>query len=178
MNQALLSRLTQITKVVLDKQMHCKDEAQVLLFDRQCGLSSLLADAYGANMPQAEKLDFDQENPEELREKLLGLPSGSTVVLVQSTNFRLDDFRIRLQLFNAGIGCLEHAHLNYFTESEYETYADALEFRGDYYKKVGGELAQKLENAGSIMAFFGNRKTEEVLRFVAKCSPKPKIFLA
>ena len=45
MNTTLLERLIQITKVVLEKQMQCKDEPQVLLFDRQCDFSSILADA-------------------------------------------------------------------------------------------------------------------------------------
>ena len=150
MNTTLLERLIQITKVVLEKQMQCKDEPQVLLFDRQCDFSSILADAYSANMPRAEKINFDDEKPDELREKLLSLPSGSTVVLVQSSNFRLDDFRIRLQLFNAGIGCLEHAHLKYFAPDEFETYANALEYRGDYYERFGGLLAGKLEQASEL----------------------------
>jgi len=162
MNTSLLERFTKITKKVLKKQMQCADEPQVLLFDRQCELASLLADAYSANMPQAEKLNFDNEKPEVLREKLLNLPAGSTVVLVQSSNFRLDDFRIRLQLFNAGIGCLEHSHLQYFSLDQYETYANALEYRGEYYKSFGEELAKKLEEAkevkilskdGSILSF-------------------------
>jgi len=156
MTTPLLTRFTEITKELLEKQMQCKDEPQVLLFDRQCGLASLLADAYSANMPHAEKLDFDKENPEELRQKLLSLPSGSTVILVQSTNFRLDDFRIRLQLFNEGIGCLEHAHLDYFPPEEYETYADALQYRGDYYKSIGNALAQKLEAAKEIQVLSKN----------------------
>lgn len=150
MNTPLLNRLIEITKVVLEKQMQCSDEAQILLYDRQCELASLLADAYSANMPHAEKIDFDDEKPEELREKLLSMPSGSSVVLVQSSNFRLDDFRIRLQLFNAGIGCLEHAHLKYFGPDEHETYVNALEYRGDYYQSFGGVLAEKLENAKEI----------------------------
>ena len=37
------------------------------------------------------------EKKVEILEKLKKLPEGSTVVMVQSTNFRLDDFRIRLR---------------------------------------------------------------------------------
>jgi aminopeptidase len=175
MNISLADRLAQITKVVLEKQMQCKDEAQVLLFDRQCSLASLLADAYSVNMPSAEKINFDDEDPNELREKLLNLAPGSTVVLVQSSNFRLDDFRIRLQLFNAGIGCLEHAHLKYFGPEEYETYANALEFRGDHYESYGMVLSEKLEKAKEIKIISKNGST---LRFGAmeKCKINHGIF--
>ncbi|MFT7184171.1 MAG: aminopeptidase [Oceanicoccus sp.] len=175
MNTSLLERFTQITKVVLEKQMQSKDEPTVLLFDRQCDLASLLADAYSVNMPQAEKLNFDDENPDELREKLLNLPSGATVVMIQSSNFRLDDFRIRLQLFNAGIGCLEHAHLKYFGPDEHETYANALEYRGEYYQSLGESLAEKLEHAKEVKVV---SKNGSILRFgsMEKCKINHGIF--
>jgi len=164
MNTPLLERFIQITKVVLEKQMQSKNEVQVLLFDRQCDLAVLLANAYSANMPKAEKINFDEEDPEVLREKLLSLSTGSTVVLVQSSNFRLDDFRIRLQLFNAGIGCLEHAHLKYYEPDEYETYANALKYRGEEYKNLGNTLAEKLEKAREVKIV---SKNGSVLKFGA-----------
>lgn len=159
MNNSLLDRFIQITKVVLDQQMQSKDEDQILLYDRQSGLACLLAEAYSVNMPRAEKLNFDDEAPEILREKLLSLSAGSTVVLVQSSNFRLDDFRIRLQLFNAGIGCLEHAHLKYYEPEEHETYANALEYRGEYYESYGETLAEKLGEAQEMKIISKNGST-------------------
>lgn len=143
-------KLQNIIHDVLEKQMHCSNEPQVLIFDRECELASLLADAYIQNMPTAEHIDFNASNPDEIREKLLKLPEGATVVLVQSTNFRLAEFRIRLELFNKNIGCLEHSRLAYFAPEEYETYINALEFRGDYYKEIGTKLAHKIESAQEI----------------------------
>ena len=42
--------------------------------------------------------NFDDFDKLELKNYLLSLCENSTVILVQSTNFRLDDFRIRLML--------------------------------------------------------------------------------
>ncbi len=147
---ALEKRFQALTRVVLEKQLKSGPEPQVLVYDRQCELAELLAEAYKANMPNAECINFDEIDPEELRLKLIALPKGATVILVQSTNFRITEFRFRLELFNRGLGCLEHTRLAYFKPEEYEIYADALEFRGDYYKAKGSEIAQKLEEATSI----------------------------
>ncbi len=146
----LKDRFRELTALILEKQMGCASEPQVLVYDRQCELAELLAEAYKANMPTAECIDFDQTDPEELRQKLIALPEGATVILVQSTNFRITEFRFRLELFNRGLGCLEHTRLAYFKPQEYGIYADALEFRGDYYKAKGSEIAQKLEEATNI----------------------------
>jgi len=48
-----------------------------------------------------EIINFDEIENNILKDKLMRLESGSTVILVQSTNFRLDDFRLRLNLKNA-----------------------------------------------------------------------------
>ena len=40
------------------------------------------------------------EEVESIKEELLSLPAGSIVILVQSSNFRLSTFRIRLELFH------------------------------------------------------------------------------
>ncbi|MEI7510856.1 MAG: hypothetical protein WCJ84_01720 [Candidatus Peregrinibacteria bacterium] len=151
-----------VTADILKKQLGVADEPQILIFDRQSPLSNLLANAYVQNMPKAEIINFDEWDPQEITQKLLVLPAGATVILVQSRDFRLDDFRIRLKLFNNGVGCLEHTHLQYFYPEQYETYADALVFRGEYYKNLGIRLAEKIENSletkifsrdGSVLSF-------------------------
>lgn len=152
----LSEKVQRITKDILTKQMVCKDEKKMLVYDRMSPLASLLADGYIANMPDAEHIDFEKTDPKEITEKLLALPAGSTVVLVQSLNFRLDAFRIRLQLFNNGVGCMEHARLNYFPEEQFETYVNAIKYRGDEYKRLGEILAKKIDNAKKIEIFSKN----------------------
>lgn len=149
----LAQKFLSITADILKKQMGVQNEPQMLIFDRKSPLSNFLADAYITNMPTAEKIDFDKSDPEEIIQKLLSLPAGATVILVQSQDFRLNDFRIRLQLFHNGVGCLEHTHLQYFYPEEYETYADALVFRGEYYQHLGENLAKKIENCSEMKIF-------------------------
>jgi aminopeptidase len=65
--------------------------------------------------------------------ELLGLPKGSIVILVQSSNFRLSTFRIRLELFNIGVHVIEFNHLAYIKEEEFETFEKTLDYHTDSY---------------------------------------------
>jgi hypothetical protein len=47
---------------------------------------------------------------------------------VQSANFRLSTFRIRLELFNIGVHVIEHNHLAYIPESEFPTFIDCIAY--------------------------------------------------
>lgn len=78
----------------------------------------------------AEVLDPQIES---IKSELLGLPKDSIVILVQSTNFRLSTFRIRLELFNIGVHVIEFNHLAYIKENEFETFEKTLEYHTDSY---------------------------------------------
>ena len=73
------------------------------------------------------------EEVESIKEELLSLPAGSIVILVQSSNFRLSTFRIRLELFHRGVHVVEHNHLSYIPESQLETFIQSHEYRTPYY---------------------------------------------
>ena len=80
----------------------------------------------------------DSENPqiESIKNELMTLPKGSIVVLIQSTNFRLSTFRIRLELFHRGVHVVEFNHLAYIPESQFDTFQDALIYRTDMYTEL------------------------------------------
>jgi hypothetical protein len=71
-----------------------------------------------------------------LKNELTSLPAGSIVVLVQSTNFRLSTFRIRLELFHLGIHVVEFNHLAYILDTEFDTFADSLMYRTSEYVRI------------------------------------------
>lgn len=73
------------------------------------------------------------EEAESIKNELLLLPAGSIVILIQSSNFRLSTFRIRLELFHRGVHVVEHNHLSYIPESEFETFIRSHEYRTPYY---------------------------------------------
>ncbi len=78
----------------------------------------------------AEVLDLQVES---IKSELLGLPKGSIAILVQSTNFRLSTFRIRLELFNIGVHVIEFNHLAYIKENEFETFEKSLAYHREEY---------------------------------------------
>jgi aminopeptidase len=71
-----------------------------------------------------------------LKNELTSLPAWSIVILVQSTNFRLSTFRIRLELFHLGIHVVEFNHLAYILDTEFDTFADSLVYRTSEYVRI------------------------------------------
>ncbi|GAB0174712.1 MAG: hypothetical protein HHAS10_05910 [Candidatus Altimarinota bacterium] len=99
---------------------------------------------------------------EAIKNELTSLPKNSIVILVQSTNFRLSTFRIRLELFHRGVHVIEHNHLAYIKESEIHTFAQSLIYRSDEYIRLEQEFSKLSKNAnqtkivssnGSILTF-------------------------
>ncbi len=86
---------------------------------------------------------------ESIKDELTSLPLWSIVILVQSTNFRLSTFRIRLELFHRGIHVLEFNHLAYIPEWEFDTFQNALIYRSDEYARLEKAFAEKLAWASS-----------------------------
>lgn len=69
--------------------------------------------------------------------------------MVQSANFRLSTFRIRLELFHRSVHVIEHNHLAYIKEEEFDTFTDCIQYRTPEYvrlQKVFTELFEKAES--------------------------------
>lgn len=151
-------KFLQATKDILEKNLQLlnqkyKDKPIVLVYDMDSELSKQLSQWYIRNLENisnAQLIDFHEIPKNDLKEMLLWLEKDSTVILVQSTNFRLDDFRIRLSLHNNGVGCLEHNHLAYIKDSEIENYADAIEYKTDYYDEVSQRLKNICDTADTM----------------------------
>jgi aminopeptidase len=84
---------------------------------------------------------------ESIKDGLTSLPVGSVVILVQSTNFRLSTFRIRLELFHRGVHVVEHNHLAYIPEEEFETFIDSLGYRTDEYIRLEHGFRERIQDA-------------------------------
>ena len=73
------------------------------------------------------------------------------MILIQSTNFRLSDFRIRLELVHRGVAVAEFNHLAYMRENEFHTFERSLEYHTPEYVRqeracqVLGENAEHTE---------------------------------
>jgi len=78
------------------------------------------------------------------------------VVLVQTTNFRMDAYRIRVELFKRDLKVIEHPHLGRMPGEEALLYIDALAYDADYYRGVGRGLKAKIDAAPHGVVDSGN----------------------
>ena len=90
---------------------HGPDQSGVVVYDKRSPLARTLTDAYRRCLPQAIFLDFDALPAERVLASFDPLRPSDLVVLVQSANFRLEAFRLRVELFKRGLKVIEHPHL-------------------------------------------------------------------
>ena len=91
---------------------HGPGHAALVVHDTRTDLARALAEGYRRNLPGAAFIDFDQVSPDAVLDAFKRMQAGDLVVLVQSTNFRLEAFRIRVELFKLGLKVVEHVHLS------------------------------------------------------------------
>lgn len=143
-----------LTKNLSDTVFHAIEytpaKQALIVFDEDSTLSQLLTAGYKAVLPKADFLPFNSTTPDDIRQKISGLNAGDLVVLIQSTSFRLNEFRFRLELFNRSLAVIEHPHLGRMPESEHEIYIDALAYDASYYRTIGPELKRRIDAAKII----------------------------
>ena len=137
--------------------LHAQDPA-LLVFDRRTPLAATLTEAYRRNLPQARLIDFDCVAPDAVLAAFRALPAGALVVLVQSTNFRLEAFRIRVELFKLGLKVIEHVHLSRMPGAQGEHYIEALAYDPAYYRGVGQALKARIDRAASAVVDSGGAR--------------------
>jgi hypothetical protein len=128
---------------------HTSKENAIVVYDTNCTLSNILSQGYMRSLPDAQFIDFNLHSPEYILEKLAQLNPYDFVALVQSTSFRLDAFRLRVELFKRKIKVIEHPHLSRMSDTDTPYYIDSLEYDPNYYRKVGNALKDKLDSASS-----------------------------
>ncbi len=159
------------TKNILEKNLKIPEKPYsenkiILVYDLDSPLSREISGGYITNLKNnknSEIINFNKIKKEDLRKKLLNLKENSTVILVQSTNFRIEDFRIRMTLHKMWIWCLEHNHLAYIKDNEIENYIDAIEYKTPYYEKLSKKLKEISDNSNSLKII---SKDWNILEFV------------
>ena len=130
---------------------HEDGQKALVVYDLQTPLSRLLADAYAAALPNAIRVDFDQSTQEHILETIQTLSPQDLVILVQSSNFRLAEYRIRIELFQRGLAVIEHVHLERADdERQMRIYVDALAYDQEYYCGEADRLKAKIDTAAKI----------------------------
>lgn len=122
-------------------------DSALLIYDRDCPLAACLAEAYQASLPDARCLNFTEHSAEAILQEFTGLAAGSLVVLVQSTHFRLEAYRLRVELFKLGLKVIEHPHLARMQGDEATLYLQALAYDADYLRGTGQALKALIDQA-------------------------------
>jgi aminopeptidase len=146
------------TKDILEKNLkiydeRVKDKKVVLVYDLESKLSTFVANWYIENLKNNKNaiiININDIEKENLKVMLLSLEKFSMVILVQSTNFRLDEFRLRLNLKNSNIGCIEHNHLIYMKDKEIQTYLKAISYKWEFFEKLSNNLKNLFDNGRSL----------------------------
>ncbi len=134
---------------------HHPEQSAIVVWDSQCELAIALKEAYLRCLPDATYIDFDSVSPDAVRAEFERLAPGDLVVLIQSTSFRLDAFRIRVELFKRGLKVIEHPHLSRMPGEEALIYIESLAYDPSYIRGTGHALKARFDAAkvGVINSF-------------------------
>ena len=142
-------------------------QAALVVSDGQCELAVALTQAYKKCIPEARFIDFDSVSSDEILAAIDLLSAGDLVVLVQTTSFRLEAFRIRIELFKRALKVIEHPHLSSMPGAEGLLYIDSLAYDPAYFRSVGHALKARIDCAQSAIIDSGG----EQLIFSAPLEP-------
>ena len=135
----------------------------LVVFDRQSELARDLTAAYRRVLPRACFIDFEESSREVVLGAFDALAPSDLVVLIQSTSFRLDAFRIRIELFRRRLKVIEHPHLARMRGDEARIYLDSLAYDPDYFRGVGRALKALIDGApGAVIESGGHPKARLV----------------
>lgn len=130
----------------------------VLVFDSRCDLAIALTTAYRRCLANASFINFDATSPEAVLTAFALLAPNDLVILIQSTNFRLEAFRIRVELFKRSLKVIEHPHLARMSGPEALYYIEALAYDPGYYRTVGPALKARIDSASSAVVESGGER--------------------
>jgi aminopeptidase len=151
---------TNIKDILIDSLKITPNNRVLVVFDIDYELTQILTEAYKIALNEL-KMDvnfyhFDDTNPEN-SSAIISLfddyRENDLVVLIQSTNFRLNDFRIRLNLFAKKLKVIEHLHLGRNLPKTFETYIKSLKYdqiEQDWYQKMANKLTTELGQATKL----------------------------
>ncbi len=129
---------------------HKTPHKALVVFDTENELTNILTEAYRNILPDAEFVNFNTSTREHIIAKFDALAPRDLVVLIQSSDFRLNEFRIRIQLFQRKLKVIDHLHLYRNTPDSWETYINAIAYDPSWYRVVGPKLKHILENTKTL----------------------------
>ena len=126
---------------------HAPPQVALIVADTRCALAAGLLAAYLGCLPAARCIDFDAVNPDDVLAAFGHLAANDLVILIQSTSFRLEAFRIRVELFKRGLKVIEHVHLSRMPGEQSLIYLESLAYDPVYFRGTGLALKQRIDSA-------------------------------
>ena len=148
-NQAKLN-IDQIVKFSLE---HTSTNKALVVYDTQTNLSRILTECYRSSLPEATFMNFDESSKEDMLLEINKYNPNDLIVLIQSGSFLLNDFRIRITLFDMGLKVIEHVHLIRLSKNSEATYINSLSYDPNWYRVIGPKLQNQLANCGTLKIF-------------------------
>lgn len=124
-------------------------QTALVVHDDQSTLSRVLAEIYHEACPEARRVRFDADDPAALHAAFDTLVAGDLVVLVQSSRFLMDAFRIRVELFRRGLRVVEHPHLARMTGKAAGLYLESLAYDPRRLRPLGAALREAVAEAST-----------------------------
>jgi aminopeptidase len=161
MTNNLIDIATNNIQDILTSSIKLQPQEKVLvIYDTNYELTNILTEGYKnalSNLDhEANFLDFDElikDGKEKIIELFNELSPRDVVVLIQSSNFRLDDFRIRLHLFSHKLKVIEHMHLYRNKPEVFDVYINSLKYddtEQNWYQTMQKRLVEELSTASNL----------------------------
>ena len=161
---AATAHLRDVLAIALE---HGPQQRALVVFDTRTGLARALVEAYRRNLLDADFIDFDSVDASMVLSAFRSYAPGDLVVLVQSSNFRLDGFRLRVELFKLGLKVIEHVHLSRMPGAQGAHYIESLAYDPAYFRGVGKALKARIDAASGARVCGGG----ETLVFASAFEP-------
>lgn len=153
---ALQASAVQNASDIVHNAIELGDRSALIIYDEDYGLTTILANAYRTALPNAEFINFNSISNDKIIAKFESLLPGDLVILIQSTNFLLNEFRIRLRLFEMKLKVIEHLHLMRNSPDIWDVYINSLAYDKSYYRVLGPALQSKLAKCNEIKIVSGD----------------------
>ncbi len=152
---AAADHLRDVLDIVVE---HGPAQRALVVYDNRSDLARALTEGYRRNLPDGVFIDFDTVSPDEVLAAFKRMAASDLVVLIQSTNFRLEAFRIRVELFKLGLKVIEHVHLSRMPGAQGAHYIEALAYDRNYYRGVGQALKARIDAASRAVVHSGGEQ--------------------
>ena len=156
--QALVTLSKNVDDILRLAFEHSPQHAALVVYDSRCELALALTEAYRRCLPSATFIDFDAVTPECVLAAFKPLVPSDLIVLIQSTSFRLEAFRIRVELFKRSLKVIEHLHLSRMPGEQALDYIASLAYDPAYFRCVGNALKQRIDRASSGVVDSGGER--------------------